>query len=200
MLILLCLNSVGRFSILDNFDKLLISVVVICIISIGLLLISDNNDNLSPETTNYDVSIIYDFSGDQIVGKETSYYFTIRNNGKSTIVIDVLIKVNDSYLANQKNVSIAASLFKNSVEYHFPLSFDIAGFYIFNVTVSKGDFTKTGMFTARINSLRGLSTLSSKENTRISFSFPYALIKTTLNSSNILSNVSLQSRILAMNY
>ncbi|MFX0182146.1 MAG: hypothetical protein ACFE95_03595 [Candidatus Hodarchaeota archaeon] len=137
---------------MDNTDKFLISGIVICFIIISLLLIQDNSDNLLPQTPLYDVSIIYNCSGDQIIGEESSYFFTIRNDGNSAISLDVLIKVNESYLANQKNVSIAASPFKNSVEYNFYLSFDIVGFYVFKVILSMGNFTKTGTFTAKINS------------------------------------------------
>lgn len=152
MIILVCLNSIRRFSKLDNTDKILISGVVICFILISLLLIPNNNDNLLPETPLYDVSIIYNCSGDQIVGEESSYFFTLRNDGNSAISLDVLIKVNESSLANQKNVSIAASPFENSVEYNFHLTFDVVGFYIFKVLVSQGNFIKIGTFTAKINS------------------------------------------------
>jgi hypothetical protein len=152
MLILLGLNSIRRFSKLDNTDKILLSGIVICFVLIGLLLVPDNSDNYLPQTPLYDVSIIYNCSGIQIVGQESSYFFTIRNNGNSAISIDVVIKVNESYLANQKNVSIAASPFKNSVEYNFHLFFDIVGFYIFKVIVSEGNFKIIATFTAKINS------------------------------------------------
>ncbi|MFX0052788.1 MAG: hypothetical protein ACFFAJ_15525 [Candidatus Hodarchaeota archaeon] len=138
---------------MDNTDKVLISGIIICFTLICLLLISDNSDIPFPQKTPLDdVSIIYNCSGDQSVGEESSYFFTIRNDGNVTISIDVVIKVNESNLANQKNVSIAASPFKNSVEYDFHLSFDIAGYYIFTVLVSKANFTKIGTFTTKINS------------------------------------------------
>ncbi|MFX0173089.1 MAG: hypothetical protein ACFE9L_14345 [Candidatus Hodarchaeota archaeon] len=137
---------------MDNTDKVLILGVIICFTLICLLLIPDNSDRVLPQTPFYDVSIIYDCSGDHSVGEESSYFFTIRNDGHSTISIDVVIKMNESYLANQKNVSIAASPFKNSVEYDFHISFDNAGYYIFKVLVNKANFTKIGTFTTKINS------------------------------------------------
>ncbi|MFW9998212.1 MAG: hypothetical protein ACFFD4_39590, partial [Candidatus Odinarchaeota archaeon] len=92
-------------------------------------------------SNDYEISIIYrGHSPDELsVGKTANFHFTIENKGKAVVIMNVTIKMNDSILVEDKNITLSVIgpiVPLDKRDYNLEVVFGKPGMYLFNITTN----------------------------------------------------------------